>query len=56
MAIYADAYNRDPKFYKLTRTLDAYRKFLNDKTTMVLSSDSELMRLLTTGKPGSGGK
>lgn len=50
MRIYAAAYNRDPKFYKMTRTLDAYRKFLNDKTTVVLSSDSELMRLLTTGK------
>jgi membrane protease subunit HflC len=50
MRIYASAYNRDPKFYKMTRTLDAYRKFLNDKTTVVLSSDSELMRLLTTGK------
>ena len=37
----------------MTRTLDAYRKFLNDKTTVVLSSDSELMRLLTTGKVDS---
>jgi membrane protease subunit HflC len=50
MRIYAAAYNRDPKFYKLTRTLEAYRKFLNEKTTVVLSSDSELMRLLTSGK------
>jgi modulator of FtsH protease HflC len=50
MAIYAGAYNRDPKFYKTVRTLDAYRKFINDKTTVVLSSDSELMRLLTSGK------
>ena len=50
MRIYADAYNHDPDFYRLTRTLDAYKKFLNDKTTIVLSSDSDLMRLLTTGK------
>lgn len=56
MAIYASAYNRDPKFYRLTRTLDAYKKFLNDKTTVVLSSDSELMRLLTSGKAAGGGK
>lgn len=56
MAIYASAYNRDPRFYRLTRTLDAYKKFLNDKTTVVLSSDSELMRLLTSGKPGGEGK
>lgn len=50
MRIYAAAYNRDPKFYKMTRTLEAYKKFLNDKTTVVLSSDSELMRLLTSGR------
>lgn len=56
MRIYAAAYNRDPKFYQLTRTLDAYRKFLNDKTTVVLSSDSELMRLLTSGKLEAGRK
>lgn len=52
MRTYANAYNRDPRFYKLTRTLDAYKKFLNDKTTVVLSSDSELMKLLTSGKVG----
>jgi len=50
MRIYAAACNRDPQFYRLTRTLAAYKRFLNEKTTVVLSSDSELMRLLTTGK------
>lgn len=43
--IYAGAFSRDPRFYKLTRTLQAYEKFLNDKTTVVLSTDSELLRL-----------
>jgi len=52
--LYAAAYNQDPKFYKMTRTLEAYKKFLNDKTTVVLSSDSELMKLLTTGAQGNG--
>ena len=47
--IYADAHNRDPEFYKLVRTLEAYKKFLDDKTTIVLSSDSELLKLLTEG-------
>lgn len=50
--IYASAYNRDPRFYKLVRTLESYTKFLNDKTTVVLSTDSELLRLLTEGHPG----
>lgn len=43
--IYAAAFNRDPRFYKLTRTLQAYEKFLNSKTTVILSTDSELLRL-----------
>jgi membrane protease subunit HflC len=47
--IYADAHNRDPEFYKLVRTLEAYKKFLDDKTTVVLSSNSELLKLLTEG-------
>jgi membrane protease subunit HflC len=50
MRIYAAAYNRDPQFYKMIRTLDAYKKFLNDKTTVILSSDSELLKLLTQGR------
>lgn len=50
MSIYANAYNRAPEFYKMTRTLDAYKKFMNDKTTVILSSDSDLMRLLTSGR------
>jgi len=44
-SIYAAAFNKDPRFYKLTRTLQAYEKFLNEKTTVVLSTDSELLKL-----------
>lgn len=44
--IYAGAHQSDPDFYELTRTLDAYRKFLDDKTTVLLSSDSDLLRHL----------
>jgi membrane protease subunit HflC len=49
--IYATAFSQDPKFYKLVRTLQAYEIFLNEKTTVVLSTDSELLNLLTEGKP-----
>ena len=49
--IYAAAFSRDPRFYKLVRTLQAYERFLNDRTTVVLSTDSELLQLLTEGKP-----
>ena len=52
--IYGEAYSRDPQFYKLVRTLDSYRKILDDKTSIILSSDSELLKLLTQGR-GKGG-
>jgi membrane protease subunit HflC len=49
--VYAGAFSKDPKFYKLVRTLNAYEKFLNDKTTVVLSTDSDLLELLKKGRP-----
>jgi membrane protease subunit HflC len=48
--IYAAAHGKDPEFYRFLRTLESYRAFLSDKTTVVLSSDSELLELLTSGK------
>jgi hypothetical protein len=32
------------------RTLETYKKALDDQTTVILSSDSELLRLLTRGQ------
>lgn len=43
---YAEAFERDPAFYKLTRTLEAYKKLLDKNTTLVLSADSPLFRYL----------
>ncbi len=48
--IYSEAYSRNPRFYKLLRTLEGYKKILDDKTTAILSSDSELLRVLTRGE------
>ncbi|MCS7023349.1 MAG: protease modulator HflC [Bryobacteraceae bacterium] len=48
--IYSQAYSRNPRFYKLLRTLEAYKKVLDDKTTAILSSDSELMKVLMRGE------
>ncbi len=50
--IYGAAYSRDPQFYKLVRTLESYRKILDEKTTLVLSPDSDLLRLLVRGREG----
>jgi membrane protease subunit HflC len=47
--IYGEAHQQDPKFYELLRTLEAYKKFLDDKTTILLSADSELLKYLTGG-------
>jgi membrane protease subunit HflC len=47
---YSQAYSRNPRFYKLLRTLEAYKKILDDKTTAILSSDSELLKVLMRGE------
>lgn len=39
--IYADAYNKDPEFYSFTKTLETYKNTVNEKTTLVLSTDTE---------------
>ncbi len=49
--IYAQAYEKDIKFYKLIRTLESYEKFIDGKTTVVLSADSELLKFLNTSNP-----
>jgi membrane protease subunit HflC len=51
--IYGDAYSKNPRLYKLLRTLEAYKKVLDDKTTAILSSDSELLRILMQGEAGA---
>src|SRR5215475_5704098 len=51
--IYGQAYSKNPKLYKLLRTLEAYKKILDDKTTAILSSDSELLKVLTRGQSGA---
>ena len=48
--IYGQAYSRNPSFYKLTRTLETYKQTLDERTTVILSSDSEFLRLLTRGQ------
>jgi membrane protease subunit HflC len=44
--IYANAYSADTKFYEFVRTLDTYKKIIDDKTTLVLPADSRLFKLL----------
>lgn len=52
--IYAKAYGTDPEFYEFTRSLQAYRKTIDAKTTLVLSPDSEFFRYFeSSGADGS---
>ena len=44
--IYAESFNQDPEFYKFYRTLEAYRKTFKEKTTVLLSTDSEFLKYL----------
>ncbi|MFO7319945.1 MAG: protease modulator HflC [Clostridia bacterium] len=44
--IYAEAYSRDPDFYAFLRRMEAYQDIIPSKTTLVLGSDSALLRHL----------
>lgn len=46
LKIYADAYNADPKFFLFWRTLDSYKKSIMHRSTLVLSTDSDYLKLL----------
>ncbi|MEZ6036336.1 MAG: hypothetical protein R3F29_02565 [Planctomycetota bacterium] len=49
--IYAEAYDQSPEareFYAFLKTLETYRVVLGGKTSLILSTDSELFRLLET--------
>jgi membrane protease subunit HflC len=42
--IYAEAYGVDPAFYSFVRTLEIYRESLDEKNTLVLSTESEFLK------------
>jgi len=44
--ILAEALEADPEFFAFRRSLEAYRKFLNPGTTVILSADADLFRFL----------
>jgi len=44
--IYAKAFHSDPNFYEFIRTLEAYEKVVDKKTTLILSTDSDLLDML----------
>jgi membrane protease subunit HflC len=45
-AIYSRAYGRDPGFYEFTKSLETLRTALDRESTVILSTDSELLKYL----------
>jgi len=52
ISILAESLNKDPEFFSFRRSLDAYKAFLNQRTTVILSSDAPIFRFLQS--PGEG--
>jgi membrane protease subunit HflC len=48
--IYARAYNRDPEFYRFTRTMEVFFKVIGKDTMLLLGTDGELLRYLEHAK------
>ncbi len=44
--IYGLAYSQDPDFYAFQQTLESYESVIGDKTSLILSSDSDLFKYL----------
>jgi membrane protease subunit HflC len=44
--IYADAYNRDPEFYQFLKTLETYEKTINEKNTLIMTTDSDYYKFI----------
>lgn len=50
-AIYGDAFNKDPEFYEFIRSLDTYDKVMGQKSTVVVSTGSEVFKYLRKATP-----
>jgi len=44
--VYAEAYRQDIHFFEFTRSMEAYKKTFKDKSTIVMSPDSEFLHYL----------
>lgn len=54
MRIYAEAYGKDPEFYEFLKSLEIYKETLQENTTLILSTDSELFKNLNYDTMQSG--
>ncbi len=49
--IYARAYGKDPELYQFTKTMDTLGAGLDDKTWLILSTDSDVLKYLKGPEP-----
>lgn len=49
-AIFSEAYKQDPEFFAFTRSMEAYKKTMDEKTMLVISPDSEFFKYLKSSK------
>ena len=52
--IYAGAYSKDPEFYSFVRTLETYKETIDERSTLILSTDSDYFKYLKDLKDLSG--
>ena len=52
ISILAESLNKDPEFFSFRRSLEAYKVFLNQRTTVILTSDAPIFKFLQS--PGEG--
>ncbi len=45
--VYNEAYSADPEFYAFYRSLESYAQTMRDKTTLILSTDSDYFRYIS---------
>lgn len=53
MKIYAEAYSKDPEFFDFLKSLETYEHILKTKSTLILSTESELFKYLDLVNKGS---
>lgn len=49
--IYAQAVNQAPDFYAFLRSLEAYQKVIDSRTNLILTTNSEFLKVLKEAKP-----
>ena len=51
IGIYASAYNQGPEFYSFLKTLETYKKTIDETSTIILTTDSDYYKYLKSLKP-----